>query len=62
MSPRLKRQIVLGLALLFIIGFGGLTYGAIAEHGVTLGSLFSIFIVILLGIGVIGALLNPPDR
>jgi len=54
--------LVLWVALLFTFGFGFLTYGAISEHGVTLGSLVSVFILILLGVGVIGALLHPPDR
>jgi hypothetical protein len=62
LPPRLTRLLVLWVALLFTFGFGFLTYGAISEHGVTLGSLVSVFILILLGVGVIGALLHPPDR
>lgn len=62
MRSRLTRLLVLWVALLFTIGFGFLTYGQVAEHGVTLGTLFSVFILVLLGVGIIGALLHPPNR
>ncbi|MGH2853204.1 MAG: hypothetical protein ACRDLF_03310 [Solirubrobacteraceae bacterium] len=50
------------VAALFIVGFAFLTLSAIAAHGFTLGSAISIFLVVLMGVGIFGALLNPPRR
>lgn len=46
-------------ALLFIVGFAALTIGAIAEQGLTVAGLISILILVLLAVGIIGALRNP---
>jgi hypothetical protein len=54
------RILVLGAALIFIAGFAFLTFSAVVEQGFTLASLLSIFIVVLLGVGIVGALRNPP--
>jgi hypothetical protein len=56
----MTRLLVLGAALVFIAGFAFLTFRAIAEQGVTLAGLLSVFILVLLAVGVIGALRNPP--
>jgi hypothetical protein len=56
----MTRLVVLSLALVFIAGFGFLTFRAIADQGVTVAALLSIFILLLLGIGIVGALRNPP--
>lgn len=56
----MKRQLVLGVALVFIAGFAFLTFTAIVEQGFTLASLLSVLILALLGIGIVGALRNPP--
>lgn len=56
----MRRMAVLTLALVFIAGFAFLTYRALAEQGVTVAGLLSVFILLLLGIGIIGALRNPP--
>jgi hypothetical protein len=56
----MRRRVVLGAAFVFIAGFGFLTLSAMAEQGVTLAGLLSIFILVLLGVGVVGALFNPP--
>ncbi len=56
----MRRIVVLGLALVFISGLAFLTFRAISEQGFTLASLLSIFILVLLGVGIIGALRNPP--
>jgi hypothetical protein len=58
----LTRLLVLLVAALFIVGFAFLTLSAIAAQGVTLGSLVSIFVVVLMAVGILGALLNPPRR
>ena len=56
----MRRVLVLGLALLFIAGFAALTLIATAEHGFSLESLLSVLILVLLGVGIVGALRNPP--
>ncbi|HTY97480.1 MAG TPA: hypothetical protein VMB91_10595 [Solirubrobacteraceae bacterium] len=56
----MTRSIVLAVALLFVLGLGVLTLYAAAEQGVTLGTLVSFAVLVLLGVGVIGALRNPP--
>ena len=56
----MTRLVVLGLALLFIAGMAFLTFAAVIERGFTLGSLLSVLILLLLGIGIVGALRNPP--
>jgi hypothetical protein len=55
-----RRLVVLGVALVFIAGVAFLTFTAVVEQGFTLASLISIFIVLLLAIGIVGALRNPP--
>jgi hypothetical protein len=56
----MTRLATLLLALLFIVGFAFLTIRAFAEQGVTLAGLLSVFILVLLAVGIIGALRNPP--
>jgi hypothetical protein len=53
-------MLVLGLALVFIAGMAFLTFTAIVEQGFTLASLLSVLILLMLGIGIVGALRNPP--
>ena len=56
----MTRLLILWVALVFIVGFAYLTYRAVAEQGLTAASLLSAFIVVLLGVGIVGALRNPP--
>ena len=56
----MSRLVVLWIALLFIVGFAYLTFRAVAEGGFTLASLLSVFILVLLAVGIIGAIRNPP--
>jgi hypothetical protein len=56
----MTRLIVMAVTLLFVVGFGVLTAYSVAEQGVTLGTLVSFAVLVLLGVGVIGALRNPP--
>jgi uncharacterized membrane protein len=58
----MRRTVVLGVVLAFIAGFAFLTFVAIVEQGFTIASLLSILILMLLAIGVVGALRNPPPR
>jgi hypothetical protein len=54
----MTRVLVLLVAALFIVGFAFLTLSAIAAQGFTLGSAISVFVVVLMGVGIIGALLD----
>jgi len=56
----MRRVVVLGLALVFIAGMAFLTFSAVVERGFTLASLLSVLIVLMLAIGIVGALRNPP--
>ena len=56
----MTRIVVLGAVLVFIAGLAFLTFRAVAEQGFTLASALSIFILVLLGVGIVGALRNPP--
>jgi hypothetical protein len=56
----MTRILVLAAALVFIAGFAFLTYRAFAEQGVTALGLVSVFILIVLAVGIVGALRNPP--
>jgi hypothetical protein len=58
----LVRLLVLLVAALFVVGFAFLTLSAIAAQGFTLGSAVSVFVVVLMAVGILGALLNPPRR
>ena len=59
----MRRLIALGSALVFIAGLAFLTVAsAIEQGGVTILTLISIFILLLLGIGIVGALRNPPRQ
>jgi hypothetical protein len=58
----MTRTLVLGAALIFIAGFAFLTVSAAVNQGITLASLLSVFILVLLGVGIVGALFNPPRQ
>jgi hypothetical protein len=58
----LTRLLVLIAALLFLAGFAFLTISVTATEGFTLESAISIFVIVLMGVGIIGALRNPPRR
>jgi len=58
----MRRFAVLAVALVFITFFAFLTIAAIVEQGFTGASAISILILALLGIGIVGALRNPPRQ
>jgi hypothetical protein len=58
----MTRLIVFCTALLFILGFAVLTASEVKEQGFSVFSAISLFILVLLAVGVIGALRNPPRR
>ena len=58
----MRRQAVLAAALVFISGFAFLTVAAAIEQGITAATLISIFILVMLAVGIVGALRNPPPQ
>jgi hypothetical protein len=56
----MRRILVLGAVLVFIAGFAFLTVAAAIEQGFTVASLISVLILVLLAVGIVGALRNPP--
>ena len=58
----MTRTFVLCVALIFIARFAFLTVSAALNQGLTIASFLSAFILVLLGVGVIGALFNPPRQ
>ncbi len=54
------RLLILALSLVFIAGFAYLTFAAVSKQGFTLLSAVSVFVLVLLAVGVLGALFNPP--
>jgi hypothetical protein len=58
----MRRIVVLGIALVFIAGFAFLTVAAAIEQGVTVASGIAAFILLMLAVGIIGALRNPPRQ
>jgi quinol-cytochrome oxidoreductase complex cytochrome b subunit len=57
-----SRSVVLVVALTFIAGFAFLTVAAAIESGVTAATVVSAFVLVLLAVGIVGALRNPPRR
>ncbi len=56
----MSRILVLVFVLVFIAGFAFLTFVAVVEQGFTVASGLSICILVLLAVGIVGALRNPP--
>jgi hypothetical protein len=56
------RSAFLLVALAFCLVFGGMTAAVAAQSGVDIFTVVSFLIVAMIGIGVIGALRNPPDN
>ncbi len=55
----MTRLLALVAGVVFIGGFGFLTAAAVRQQGLTLAGLLSIFILVLLAVGIIGTLRNP---
>jgi hypothetical protein len=58
----MTRLLVLGSVLVFIATFAFLTFAAIIETGIGILSLLSVLVLVLLFVGIVGALRNPPRR
>jgi hypothetical protein len=58
----MTRTVVLAVSLAFILGLAYLTVASAVEQGITILSLLSVFVLLLLLVGILGALFNPPRR
>jgi hypothetical protein len=58
----MTRVAVLAVALAFILGFAFLTIGGIEQFGLSVQAVLSVFVLVLLTVGIVGALRNPPRR
>lgn len=56
----MARLIILAIAMVFITVFAFLTIDTVSHQGVTLAGAISIFVLVLLAVGIVGALFNPP--
>ncbi|MGA9874880.1 MAG: hypothetical protein WBQ21_03640 [Solirubrobacteraceae bacterium] len=56
----MTRVAVLALSLAFILGFAFLTIGGIEQFGLSIPGVLSVVILVILTVGVVGALRNPP--
>ena len=56
------RYVVLVIVVVFTVFIGVLTALDMIRHGVTWLDVLSILIVILFGVGIVGALLQPPSE
>jgi hypothetical protein len=56
----MTRIAVLAVSLAFILGFAFLTIGGIAQYGLTAEGVLSVVVLVILTVGVVGALRNPP--
>jgi hypothetical protein len=59
----MTRVAVLAVALAFILGFAFLTIGGIEQFGLgNFQSVLSVIVLVILTVGIVGALRNPPRR
>ena len=56
----MTRVVVLAVALAFILGFAFLTIAGIKAAGFGVESIVSIVILLVLAVGIVGVLRNPP--
>jgi len=56
----MTRLLVLGAALVFIAGFAFLTVASALKEGFDILTVLAIFVLVLLSVGIVGALRNPP--
>jgi hypothetical protein len=58
----MTRVAVLAISLAFILGFGFLTIGGIQQFGLSIQGVLSVIVLVILTVGIVGALRNPPRR
>jgi hypothetical protein len=57
----MTRIAVLAVSLAFILGFAFLTIGGIEQYGLTAEGVLSVLVLVILTVGIVGALRNPPQ-
>jgi hypothetical protein len=57
-----SRSVILGIALVFTVGLGGLTVDVMIKGGFDILVAFSLLVLALFVFGIIGALLHPPEE
>lgn len=53
---------ILAVVLVFLVGFGVLTVGALIKGGPDILTVASLLVLALFGVGIVGALREPPDE
>jgi hypothetical protein len=56
------RAAVLGVALAFVVALLALTVHAASSGGIDILTVLSVLVLALIGVGIVGALLHPPER
>lgn len=56
----MARLTILAIAMVFITVFAFLTIDTVSQQGFTLAGAISVFVLVLLAVGIVGALLHPP--
>jgi hypothetical protein len=56
------RYLVLPVAIVAVLAFAALTAVELSNNGVTFAGILSVCVVVVLGVGVIGAALHPPRK
>ena len=57
------QSVILAAALAFVVLLAALTVSVTVEHGFDIITLLSLLVLVLIGFGVLGAMLNqPPDE
>ena len=56
------RRVIAAVVLCSLVAFTFLTVYAAVHHGITLGTIVSIGVLLVLGIGIVGALLEQPPE
>jgi hypothetical protein len=58
----MARVAVLAVALVSIAGFIFLTLSQVSHEGLTVATFFAIFVIVMLVVGIVGSLRDPPSR
>jgi hypothetical protein len=58
----MARQVILLVALLFILGLAGLTIDVALKRGVDVLVALSLLVLAMFTFGIVGALLHPPEE
>ena len=57
-----RRRVVLVVSLAFVALLLFVTFADAVDHGLTIRTVLSLPIIVMLGVGVVGALAQPPRR